>query len=147
MAMLHTSERDMASTVNESDIADFLANAAWAICSTHHTVLKTSPGAAIFGTDMMFDIPFLSEGSKIGDYRQKQTNKDTAKENSGRIYWDYQPREKVLLIKDGILHKSESRYECEPWTIMSVHTNGTIRIESRTRSDRLNIRRVTPYFA
>eukprot|EP00804_Cyclotella_cryptica_P022258 CCRYP_017939-RA/>CCRYP_017939-RA protein AED:0.44 eAED:0.44 QI:0/0/0/1/0/0/2/0/155 len=48
MAMLCTADSDMDDTVNESDIADFLTNAAWAVHSTYHTVLKTSPGAAIF---------------------------------------------------------------------------------------------------
>ncbi len=61
----------MADTVNESDIADFLTNASWAVFSTYHTVLKTSPGATIFGWDMLFDISFLTDGSKIGEYRQK----------------------------------------------------------------------------
>jgi hypothetical protein len=69
MAMRHTAEIDMANTVNESDIADFFTNAAWAVCSTYHTVLKTSSGAAIFGRDMLFDVPFLADWSKIGEYR------------------------------------------------------------------------------
>ncbi len=56
MTMLHTAELDMAYTVSDSDIADFLTNAAWAIRSTYHTVLKTSPGAAIFGRNMLFDV-------------------------------------------------------------------------------------------
>jgi hypothetical protein len=38
----------------------------------YHTVLKTSPGAAIFGRDMLFDIPFLADWSKIGKYRQER---------------------------------------------------------------------------
>jgi hypothetical protein len=46
--MLRTAELNMAKLVNASDINIFLADAAWAICSTHHTVLKASPGAAIF---------------------------------------------------------------------------------------------------
>jgi hypothetical protein len=33
MAMLGTADLDMADTVSESDIADFLTNAAWAVCS------------------------------------------------------------------------------------------------------------------
>jgi hypothetical protein len=144
MAMLCISEIDMADTINESDIADFLTNAAWAIRSTYHTVLKTSTGAAIFGRDMMFDVPFLADWSKIGEYRQKQMDKNTVKEYSGCVDWDYQPGNKVLVIKDGILHKSESWYDSEPWTITSVHTNGTLRIQSGTKSERLNIRRVTP---
>jgi hypothetical protein len=146
IAMLRTSELDMANNINESDIADFLTNAAWAVHSTYHTVLKTSPGVAIFGRDVLFDVPFLADWSKIGEYRQKQMDKNTVKENSGRVDWDYQPSDKVLVIKDGILHKSESRYDSETWTIMSVHTNGTIRIQSRAKSERLNIRRGTPYF-
>ncbi len=64
MAMLHTSEIDMAETVTESEIADVLRNAAWGIHSTYHTVLKTSPGA-IFGRDMFFfDVPFLADWKK-----------------------------------------------------------------------------------
>ena len=55
--MLHTTELDMANTVVTSDIDVFLTDAAWAIHSTYNTVLKTSPGAAIFGRDMLFDIP------------------------------------------------------------------------------------------
>jgi hypothetical protein len=50
------------------------------------------------------------------------------------------------VIKDSILHKSESQFDSEPWIIMSVHTNGTIRLQSSTKSERLNVRRVTPYF-
>ena len=69
MAMLRTSELYMADTINESDIADFLTNAAWAVQSTYHTVQETSPGVAIFGRDMLFDIPFLADWSKIGEYR------------------------------------------------------------------------------
>ena len=57
-------DMDMADTVNESGIADFLTNAAWAVCSTYHTVLKTSPGVATFGQDMLFDVPFITDWSK-----------------------------------------------------------------------------------
>eukprot|EP00804_Cyclotella_cryptica_P011567 CCRYP_012078-RA/>CCRYP_012078-RA protein AED:0.28 eAED:0.28 QI:0/-1/0/1/-1/1/1/0/261 len=145
-AMLRTADLDVADTVSESDIADFLTNAAWAVRSTYHTVLKTSPGAAIFKRDMLFDVPYIADWSKIGEHRQKQTDKNTRLESASRIDWDYQLGDKVLLRKDSILCKTESRYESDPWTITSVHTNGTIRVQHRTKSKRLNIRRVTPYF-
>ena len=48
--MLRTSELDMAESVKASDIDVFLSDAAWAICSIYQTVLKASPGAAIFGS-------------------------------------------------------------------------------------------------
>jgi hypothetical protein len=47
--MLRTSELDMAESVKASDIDVFLSDAAWAVCSTYHTVLKASTGAAIIG--------------------------------------------------------------------------------------------------
>ncbi len=68
--MLRTSELDMAETVKASDIAIFLSDVAWAVCSTYHTVLKASSGAAIFGRDMLFDIPFIADWQKIGEHRQ-----------------------------------------------------------------------------
>ncbi len=46
--MLCTAKLDMAELVNASDIDIFLSDAAWAIRFTHHTVLKASPGTAVF---------------------------------------------------------------------------------------------------
>ncbi len=89
--MLRTAELDMAETVCKSDIADFLTNTTWAVCSTYHTVLKASPGAAIFIRNMLFHVPFLADWKKIGEYRQKQTENNTVRENNTRINWDYQP--------------------------------------------------------
>jgi hypothetical protein len=72
--MLCTAELDMANSVTPDDIDVFLDNAAWAIHSTYHAVLKASPGAAIFGRDMHFDIPFVADWRKIGERRQSLTN-------------------------------------------------------------------------
>jgi hypothetical protein len=77
--MLCTFELDMAETITPDDIDVFLDNAAWAICSTYHTVLKASPGAAIFGRDMLFDILFIADCNKIGEYRQRRTDLNTAR--------------------------------------------------------------------
>jgi hypothetical protein len=48
--MLCTAEFDKANSDTPDDVDVFLDNAAWAICSTYHMVLKASPGAAIFWT-------------------------------------------------------------------------------------------------
>ncbi len=47
--MLRTSELNLAELVKASDIDVLESDAAWAVHSTYHTVLKSSPGAAIFG--------------------------------------------------------------------------------------------------
>jgi hypothetical protein len=135
----------MTETITPDDVDVFLDNAAWDICSTYHTTLKASPGAAIFGRDMLFDIPFIADWNKIGDYRQRQTHLSTGRKNSKQGDYDYKVSNKVLLTQKGILRKAESPYSKEPWTITTVHTNGTIRIQRGTQSERLNTRRVTPF--
>jgi hypothetical protein len=112
--MLRTSELDMAKTITPDDVNVFLNNVAWAICSTYHTVLKASPGAAIFGRNMLFDIPFIADWNKIGDYRQRQTDLSTASKNSKQIDCDYKVSNKVLVTQEGILRKAESPYSKEP---------------------------------
>jgi hypothetical protein len=98
----------------------------WAIHSTYHTILEAFLGTAIFGHDMLFDIPYIADWNK-GDYRQH--------------HWC-----QVLVRKNGILRKTYSLYDSEPWTIMSVHTNEKIRVARGNKSHRINIRRVMPYF-
>ena len=85
IVMLCTAELDMADTVSESGIADFLTNAVWEVRSTYHTGLRTLPGMAIFGRDMLFDVPYLANWTKIGEYRQTQTDNNTRQENSAHV--------------------------------------------------------------
>ena len=66
-------------SVDESDIDEFIVNVAWAIRSTYHTVLKTTPGAAIFGRDMMFDIPYIADWTDIGKRRQALVDQNNAR--------------------------------------------------------------------
>ncbi len=135
----------MAETAKSSDIDVLLSDAAWAICSTHHTVLKAFLGAAIFGRDMLFDIPFIADWQKIGEHRQKLTDLNNAHENEGRIDYDYKVGQKVLLKKEGILCNAESRWHKKPRLITSVHMNETITVQCGNKIERMNIRRVKPF--
>jgi hypothetical protein len=94
---------------------------------------------------MLFDIPFIADWNKIGDYRQCQTDLNMARKNSKRFDSDYKVGNKVLLTKEGILRKAESPCSKKPWTITTIHTNGTTRIQCGTKLERLNIQRVTPF--
>jgi hypothetical protein len=124
-----TSKLGMDELVKASDINVFLSDAAWAVCFTYHTVLKASPGAAIFGQDMLFNIPFIADWQKNGEYRQRLTDLSNARENKGKINYDYEVGQKVLLQKEGILCNAESRWHKKPWLITTVHTNGTITVQ------------------
>ena len=70
----------MADSVAPSDIDAVLTNATWVIRSTYHTVLKASPGVAIFRRDMLFNIPYIADWNEIGDHRQHQTDLNNKRE-------------------------------------------------------------------
>ena len=112
--MLHTAQINLANSVTPNDLDVFLDNASWAICSTYHTVPKASPGAAIFGWDMLFDMPFIAGWNKIGDCRQHQTDLNTAHTNKKRVNYG-KIGDKVLVIQDGILRKAQSPHGKKPW--------------------------------
>ncbi len=78
----------MVNSVTLNDVNVFLDNAACAICSTYHTVLKAFPGAAIFGRDILFDILFVAYWHEIGEQRQSLTNRGNQRENTKRIDYD-----------------------------------------------------------
>ncbi len=94
---------------------------------------------------MLFDILFIADWQKIGEHRQQLTDPNNTRENKGRIDYDYKVGQKVLLRKEGILCKAESRWHKKPWLITSVHTNGTITIQRRNKIDMMNIGRVKPF--
>ncbi len=59
---------------------------------------------------MLFDIPFIADRQKIREHRQRLTDLNNARENEGRIDYDYMVGQKVLLRKEGILRNAESRW-------------------------------------
>jgi hypothetical protein len=130
--MLCTADIDMAKSVTYDAVDIFLDNTEWAICSTYHAVLKASP------------ILFVADWHKIGEHRQSLTDCSNQRKNNQRIDYDYKVGGKAFIEKEGILCKAESKHDKEPWTITTVHTNGTIRIQCRTKTERLNIQRVIP---
>ena len=107
--------------------------------------LKPPQVQPFFGQDMLFDIPFVTDWHKIGERRQSLTDHGNQPENTKRIDYNNKVGDKVLFINKGILRKPELAYGKEPWTITTVHTNGTIRIQRGTRTERLRIRRVQPF--
>ena len=83
--MMRTSSLDMQETCTPNMIDDFIVNVGWAICSTHHTALGSTPGAAIFNQDMLFDIPYIADWSKIGKRRQQQVDRSNTIENKNKL--------------------------------------------------------------
>ncbi len=107
--------------------------------------LKPPQVQQYFGWDILFDIPFIADWQKIGEYRQRLTDCSNVRENEGRVDYDYRVGQKVLLRKEGILLNAESRWHKKPWLITTVHTNGTITVQRGKKLERMNIWRVKPF--
>ena len=75
MNIISTPELDMQDTSEPVMIDSTLSNIGWAICATYHIVLGSLPGSAVFGRDMLFDIPYLADWADIGRHRQEQVEK------------------------------------------------------------------------
>ena len=146
--MLRTSGIDDAETLDAHQIDQFIVNAAWAIRSTYHTVLKATPGEAIFGRDMLFDIPFIADWSEIGRRRQQLVDRNNARENNRRLPFDYVPGSKCLIISEinGEKQRKAKDKNEGPYVVTNVFTNGTVRIQRGSINERINIRRLTPFF-
>ncbi len=94
---------------------------------------------------MLFDILFIADWQKIEERRQKLTDLNNARENEGRIDYDYKVGQKVLLRKEGILHNAESIWHIRPRLITTVQMNGTTVVQCGNKINRINIWRVKPF--
>ena len=143
--MMRPRSLDMQETCTAEMIDNCIANYAWDNCSAQYTALGSTPGAAIFGRDMLFDIPYLADWTQIGKCRREQADKSNIRENRSRIDFDYNIGKKVLLISEGINRKAEDK-NTGPYSIREVFSNRTVRIQRKTISERINIKRLRPYF-
>jgi hypothetical protein len=67
-------------------------------------------------------------------------------ENNSRISHDYKVGDKILLKKPGKHLKKLEAPRTGPHTVTAIYTNGTVRIQKVKINERVNIRRLFPYF-
>ena len=63
--MLLPARLDAENNLNHVLIKQFIIDAALTVCFTHNIKLGSSPGATVFGRDMLFDHPYLLEQKAI----------------------------------------------------------------------------------
>ena len=125
---------------------NILSSIAWAVRSSYQSVLEATPAQLVFGRDMVVNLQFAADWQAITKKKQSQVNKDNIRENSKRIAYDYRPGDQVLVTKDGHFRKLDAPYQ-GLFPITEVYVNGTVRIQrSVAVTERLNIRRITPYW-
>jgi transposase InsO family protein len=119
-----------------------LSATAFAVRSTYHTTLKSTPGQLVFGRDMILNVKHEANWEYIRSRKQNIILKNNKAENAKRIAHTYTVGDKVLL-KRGTENKYEMPYQ-GPFTILKVNDNGTVRMKVKNVEDTYNIRRLTP---
>lgn len=117
---------------DDTSIHGILQSLAWALRTTYHTSLRTSPGQLALGQDMVVPATYLANW------------RNNARENRSRIDYDYKRGDYVYVIIKDIKRKLAPTKQ-GPFRIVQVHTNATVTIQRSPHvTERINIRRLYP---
>jgi hypothetical protein len=143
---LRTAEIDGREIDEKDPWGPFLASDVYAIRSTFHTTLKATPGQLVFGRDMVLPIKFIAYWGAIEQQRQKEMGRNNRIENASRISHDYKVGDKILLKKRCKHLRKLEAPRTAPHTVTAIYTNGRVHIQKGKVNERVNIRRLFPYF-
>jgi hypothetical protein len=107
--------------------------------------LQASPGQVVFGRDMILDIRFQANWDRIKSNRKKIIANSNKRENLNRIKHKYNVVDRILLREPGLRRKLSAPNE-GPYNVLEVGTNGSAKIQRGIMHERVNIRRIEPFF-
>ena len=121
-----------------------LATCMYATRTALHGGLRASPGSLAFGRDMVLDIPVIADWITIQNNRQQLIDQRLIEANRKRFSYDYNIGDQVLKL---VYQPNKLQPRAEgPYTIDTVHTNGTVTIRLNHHTiERISIRRIKPY--
>jgi transposase InsO family protein len=130
--------------LNEDDPwKGILSATAFAVRSTFHASLQSTPGQLVFGSDTIFNIQHIANCEFIKQRKQKIINLNNKKQNVNCVQHVYQVEDKVLLHR-GTENKYESPYQ-GAFVIMQVNDNWTVSLKVNEVEDTYILRRIIPY--
>ena len=98
--MLHLAGLEGKDDLYPADIEQFVLDTAWAAYITQHTILGSSPWAAVFGHDMLFDLPYFVEWRSVNILFMSQYFLDDINE------------EKSMFIKNDYAIRNKHQFGC-----------------------------------
>jgi hypothetical protein len=153
---VHLTMGDMLRTMTFSgsdwftDLQHTLDAVAWAVRTTVNPTIKHSPCHLAFSQDMIFRRAITVDWETINSNRQKMLAASNTKENKNRITKQYLPGDQVLIILDPDERRSQPKIGKPtkgPYTINTVHTNGTVEINRGNFIETINIRHLKPFIS
>jgi len=104
---------------------------------------RVVPGAAVFGRDMLINIPVSVDWEMIGQRRRARMTCNNEQENAKRRFKDFQVGDMAHLKNDS--RRKLAQKNLGPFGIDQVHANGTTTLELDGGAfERVNIMRIDP---
>ena len=124
--VLHTNPPTNMNDANQV-MDNALATAMYATRCAVTAPIRTSPGALVFGRDMVMDVPLIANLTAIRDGRQHLIDANLIKQNKKRIEHHYRVGDRVEQI---VWNKTKlSQRSDGPFRVLATHCNGTLTIQ------------------
>ena len=96
---------------------------------------------------MLFPFSKQVDWKQLLNQKQDTVDQSNIKENSKRRFFDYKEGDLAFIFNKQTKGKLEPTTLNEgPWKITQIHTNGTVSILRNKHIERINIRRIRPFF-
>ena len=93
---------------------------------------------------MLFDLSCRIDWEAYRQKKQERVRHYNARENKKRVPWTYKVGDLVFKERDKLQRKLKLKRD-GPFRVVKVYTNGTIQIQDGVLTERVSIRRLTPY--
>lgn len=131
----------------DATIDRILASTQYATRCAVHKTFGVSPGAIVFHRDMLLPIPIITDLTNLRERRQSSIDQSALRENRRRRPHEYNVGDQILIIAYAPNARALDPKATGPFTLTQVHTNGTVSfLRNAEVIERINIRRVKPYF-
>ena len=94
---------------------------------------------------MLLPVDYITNWERLRQERQKQMTRNNLCKNKNRIEHEYKQGDQVLLEKPGIIPKMD-KPRTGPHSVNKVWSNGTVTLQQGNVKERVNIRRLTPFY-
>jgi hypothetical protein len=109
------------------------------------------PSQLAYGVDMLFCQQIHIDWLELKPKRQKQSMANNEKKNKKQLEHTYKVNDLVLILKksdemDKTAKISSPTYNKDPYRILDIFNNGTVKILQGAWTDIINIRGLIPYY-
>ena len=111
----------------------------------YHFTLGFTPGQAVFGRDLLFNLTSIIDWRVVTTSKQRQVNIDGVREKSRQVRHKYTIGN-LFYVKNAVIYHQLNYNNRGLYIITEVFTNSTVWVYRGAINKRINIRQIVPHF-